>query len=134
MHFKKGGLVLSKLNTSQRRQVYRLYKEQNSYTAVSRELGISPYMVKKIVNEHKSNEEGEGCKDFSAFLESKGEIICSLIDSYLDELTDPDRVKSAPLNQLASALGVVVDKFIKNNFDKKDSGRLDELIRGLKEG
>ena len=47
-----------------------------------------------------------------------------LIEMYMKELSSPEKVAAAPINQIASALGTLVEKFGK----KKDSGDGNTII------
>ena len=44
-------------------------------------------------------------------MDSKKDAVCELIDLYLDELASPAKTEKATLAQIATALGIVIDKF-----------------------
>ena len=58
--------------------------------------------------------------------------LCDVVDMYLSELSSREKLENAPINQIASALGVLIEKFTKNSADSGDNGMLEELISGLK--
>ncbi len=58
--------------------------------------------------------------------------LCDVVDMYLSELSSREKLENAPINQIASALGVLIEKFTKNTADSGDNGMLEELISGLK--
>ena len=58
--------------------------------------------------------------------------LCDVVDMYLSELSSREKLENAPINQIASALGVLIEKFTKNSADSGDNGMLEELISELK--
>lgn len=63
--------------------------------------------------------------------ESQSEL-CKIADMYLDELSNREKLEGAPLNQIASALGTLIEKFTKNFGGEPDNGMLEQLISELK--
>lgn len=53
-----------------------------------------------------------------------------LIERYLDELMQPEKIEKAPVNQLSSAIGTVMDRFVKPRGDA-DSGMIEDMIKEL---
>ena len=49
--------------------------------------------------------------DIFDYMDKQKERVCNLIDVYLTALTDQEKVKTASVNQLSTALGTVIDKF-----------------------
>ena len=58
--------------------------------------------------------------------------MCKIVDMYLRELSNREKLENAPINQIASALGVIIEKFTKNADASRDDGMIEELINGLK--
>ena len=58
--------------------------------------------------------------------------LCDVVDMYLSELSSREKIENAPINQIASALGVLIEKFTKNAPGGEDNGMLEQLIEGLK--
>ena len=52
--------------------------------------------------------------DMLAYMDSRKEQAQNVIDDYLNALADPAKIGSAKLSEIATALGIVVDKFTKN--------------------
>ncbi len=70
-------------------------------------------------------------KSVSEYMETKSGQICKMLDDYLDEMSKPQRVENAPLNQLASAICSLIDKFAKVS-EGSSTGQILELINALK--
>ncbi len=60
-------------------------------------------------------------------INSKKGDVCGLIDKLLSEIGSEERISNAPLNQLASVVGTLIDKFSVN--EKATSGSAGELSR-----
>ena len=71
-------------------------------------------------------------KNLRAYMEELQGKLCDIVDMYLNELSCREKLENAPINQIASALGVLIEKFTKNAPDDVDNGMLEELISGLK--
>ena len=71
-------------------------------------------------------------KNLRVHIEELQGKLCDVVDMYLSELSSREKLENAPINQIASALGVLIEKFTKNAADDGDNGMLEELISGLK--
>ena len=63
--------------------------------------------------------------------EIQGEL-CGLVGMYLGELKNREKLEGAPIHQVASALGTIIEKFTKHAAQPEDNGILEELICALK--
>lgn len=121
----------------EKKQIIADYIECGSYAAVARKHGCSPSGVKKVVLSDSESVEKCGIKkeqntkDILSHMEKKKDTVCDLIDMYLEALMDEERIAGAKLQQVATALAIVIDKFTSNN-NASDNGLLEELIKGLK--
>ncbi len=71
-------------------------------------------------------------KSVTEYMETKNGQICKMLDYYLDEMSKQERVQAAPLNQLASAICSLIDKFAKVH-ESSNTGQIIELINALKQ-
>lgn len=71
-------------------------------------------------------------KNLRAHMDELQGKLCDVVDMYLSELSSREKLENAPINQIASALGVLIEKFTKNAVSGEDNGMLEELISGLK--
>ncbi len=47
-------------------------------------------------------------------------------------MLDGEKAGAAPINQLASAIGVLTDRFLKDAEDNSGNGQLDEILSAIK--
>ena len=113
-----------RLSDEDKKQITADYLKLRNYCAVGKMHGLSNYVVKRVVDETLGN------GDFKQPQPSSKEKIDRLIDLYVSELANPDRLCDAPLNQVASALGVIIDKFAK----KQDPGSspLEDILEAVR--
>ena len=118
-----------KISEAKRKSVIEKFKHCRDVQTVAQELKLSPKTVENILNDADTSlKRGT----ISEFMEEKNAEICDIIDTYLSVLSDSERIAAAPLNQIASALGTVIDKFTKNANANADNGKLEKLIAALK--
>ena len=64
-----------------------------------------------------------------AYMDSRKEQAQGVIDDYLKALADPTKIEEATLSQIATALGIVVDKFTKNAPQSHEG--MNEIIKNM---
>ena len=64
----------------------------------------------------------------SEYIRTRKKDVCKLIDRLMDEIGSPERISSAPLNQLSSVMGTLIDKFGSGEKDKSAEGTLSTLF------
>ena len=67
------------------------------------------------------------------YILSKKKDACDIVDCILEEFNDKERIKSAPLNQLSSVMGVLLDKFGADEKEKASEGQLAEIFGDFEE-
>lgn len=77
-----------------------------SATTIGRQLRNDPETAQKVAQKKEEN-----TADILSHMETKKEMVTQLIDRYLEELLDEEKIKRATLNQLTTALGTVIDKW-----------------------
>ncbi len=135
------------------KKIKRDYKKYKTYKMCAEKNGISVYMVKKILGVKKKkafkndaaadtkkgtfSDDSEGiCKEGAAefesettdYMERKRRDALSFIGKCLDTMSSEEKLAKAPINQIASAMGVVMDKFTKKD---DDDGRLGEILKAV---
>lgn len=111
--------MAARLTDRQKKRIIADYVELGSYNAVAKKYKISATTVKKLVLndtqcvEKCERKKAENTKDMLAFMDSRKKEAQSVIDLYLSALNDPEKVKKAPIEKVATVFGIVVDKFTK---------------------
>lgn len=111
--------MAARLTDRQKKRIIADYVELGSYNAVAKKYKISATTVKKLVLndtqcvEKCEQKKAENTKDMLAFMDSRKKEAQNVIDLYLSALNDPEKVKKAPIEKVATVFGIVVDKFTK---------------------
>ena len=131
--------MAAKFNDKKRKQIIADYIELESISAVARIHECSRTAVRNIVNSSPDmdslfqDKKEQNTQNVLAHMEKRAEDACNVIDVFLDALKDEERLSRANVLQIATALGIVIDKFT-NLPSNNDNGKIEELIKGLTNG
>lgn len=108
---------MAKITDRQRKKIIADYVQLENYSAVARLHGVTRNTVKAIVLADK--ETAEKCRlkkaeNTVAVLEHMSrqkDRVCGLLDRLIDAMDDPVKMDCSTLPQLATALGILVDKY-----------------------
>lgn len=128
-----------RLTDKQIKKIVADYAEQENYSAVARMNNVSRNTVKSVILTNGEiaakcqQKKEENTVDMFAYMDSRKKQAQSVIDIYLAALADPDKLNEATLSQIATALGIIVDKFTKgaiaNNSEIEDLTPLAEMLK-----
>lgn len=111
--------MAARLTDRQKKKVIADYVELGSYNAVARKHKIAVTTVKRVcekapeVKQKAMQKKEQNTLDMLAFMDSRKKEAQNVIDLYLSALNDPEKVKKAPIEKVATVFGIVVDKFTK---------------------
>lgn len=144
---------MPRLTDKQRKQVIADYIELGSYSAVAKKYGIAVTTVKRAV-EHDSQtlkiakqKKDSNTNDILSHMDSKKDTVNEIIDKALDVLNDQQKLAKTSPMQIATMLGIVIDKFTgtrhvveklradvaKNSVETKEAVEDDPITKALKE-
>lgn len=111
--------MAARLTDRQKKKIISDYVELGSYNAAAKVNGVSDNTVRKLVlgnagiAEQCEQKREQNRLDMLAYMDSRMGKAQEAVDLYLEALTDPEKIQKAPLEKVATALGIVVDKFTK---------------------
>lgn len=115
--------MAKRLTDKDKKQILADYAETENYRATARNLGIDQRTVRRVCKESTEitklveQKKKENTLDMLAYMDSRKEQAQGVIDKYLAALANPEKIEKAKLVEIATALGIVVDKFTKNVSD-----------------
>lgn len=130
--------MAERLTDAQKKRIIADFVESNNYSATARKNGRAVNTVKKYVLA--DEEIAEKCKqkkeqntlDMLEYMGSRMGQAQGIIDTYLEALVDPEKLEGASLQQIATALGIVVDKFTKTTPASENAlAKLDEVLKEI---
>lgn len=122
------------LTDKQKKQIIANYVECQNYSQVARKYNISRNTVKAVVMSDKKiadkcqQKKEQNSVDILEYMESQKKQVCSLLDSYLSAMQDSSKIKRAGVLQLATALGIVIDKYTATAQNDQALKKLDEVM------
>lgn len=129
----------AKLTDRQKKEIITRYVECQNYSQVAREFDVSEITVRRCVKcspdmsdkvEHKKE---QNTLDMLSFMDSQKGRVQELLGSIVEAMDDPQKLARANVRDLATAYGIIVDKYIQiippDNSDAL--AKLDELIAGI---
>ena len=130
--------MAARITDKKRKKIVAEYLELGSYNATAKKNGVSKDSVKRIVQdcedfaEKSQQKKDENTADILAYMESKRNIVCEIIDKALTALNDPEKLATATPAQITTALGTLIDKFTSDKIIGH-SDVSNNLIKVLKE-
>ena len=108
---------MPRLTDKQRKQIVADYVELGSYAAVAKKHGVADTTVKRAVEQDRQTlriadqKKESNTADILAHMDAKRDTVNEIIDKALDVLNDERKLSRASPMQIATMLGIVIDKF-----------------------
>ena len=129
---------MAKLTDKQRKRIIAEYVEGGtSQRKLAEKYHVSPYLIRSILSEDKnltqkiSHKKEENTQSVLAFMDSKKQTVCDLIDKLLAAMGDEDKIAATPLNQLATVMGIVIDKYTAGETPKTADTAANNLFEAI---
>lgn len=130
--------MAARLTDKKKKKIIADYLETQSVNAAAKMNGVSWDRAKKaidesgdIVNKLEQKKE-QNTADILAYMESKRNEVCGIIDIGLSVL--PDKIRDArTASEVTTALGTLIDKFTANGRGIGDTREKDPLSKSLEE-
>ncbi len=126
--------MAKRLTDKQKKRIIADYVELGSYNAVAKKHHIADSTVKRVVmkdgdTQRKAEQKkAENTADILAFMDGQKDKVCSLLDKYLDAMGDRQKIDRAGIQQLATAMAIVIDKYAVTAQNEQAIKKLDELM------
>lgn len=120
---------MAKLTDKQKKKIVAESVNGSSMTALAKKYGVSTATIHRVVHgdeklkEKVEQKKAENTVSILAFMDSKKNDVCGLIDKLLAAMGDEDKLAAATVNQLATAMGIVIDKYTANEAIKSSDAK-----------
>ena len=128
---------MAKLTDMQKKNIIVGLVEGQSIRALAKKYNVSTTTIQRIKNNNDevtqkvTQKKEENTKSILEHMDKKKDVVCEIIDEYLLALTDPERLKESGTREIATALGIIIDKFTKASGER-DTGQIDEILTAVK--
>lgn len=126
--------MAARLTDKQKKEIIADYVELGSYNAVAKIHGVSRQTVKNIVStdaeigQKLQQKKEQNTADILSHMESQKADVIKVLDEYITAMRDPVKIKRAGVVQLATALGIVIDKYTMTAKNEQALQKLDEVM------
>ena len=106
-----------RIEQKRRMKILADYTLEGSYRAAARKNGVSPDTVRRIVRENPEmvkvadTQKNARARDVMSYMQGKADTVCEIIGNGLGVLSDPERMQEAKLRDIATMLGILIDKW-----------------------
>lgn len=131
--------MAARLTDKQKQKIVADYVQLGSYNATAKLHGVSLNTVKKVVQENadiaqKCNQKKEqNTADILEYMESQRNDVCDFLGMAMEQLKNPEKLEKAQLQQIATTMAIVIDKYTAFVGGPKDEAEEDSLSRSLRE-
>lgn len=129
--------MAARLTDRQKKRIIADYIEQGSYNAVAKKHGVSFDTVKRVVLrdgetvKKVERKKEQNTADILSHMENQKAQVCNLLDRYIEAMGDENKIKRASVLQLATAMGIVIDKYTVTAQNEQALKKLDEVMNKI---
>lgn len=128
---------MAKLTDKQRKKIIAESVNGSSTRALATKYGVSQTTIRRVLQSEPelaqkvSQKKAENTASVLAFMDSKKNDVCALIDKLLAAMANDEKLAAATVNQLATAMGIVIDKYTANEALKTSDTKENNLFEAI---
>lgn len=110
-------MAAQKMSEKKRKKIIADWALEGSYRAAARKNDVSPNTVRRLVLADPkaagtAQDKKRACaRDMLSYMDGQRDAVCTIIGQGLEELSDPARLKTAPIRDIATTMGILIDKW-----------------------
>ncbi len=128
---------MAKLTDKQQKRIIAESVSGASIRALAAKYGVSTTTIQRVLKSDTeltqkiAQKKAENTQSVLAFMDSKKQTVCDLIDKLLAAMGDEGKIAATPLNQLATAMGIVIDKYTAGETPKTADTAANNLFEAI---
>ena len=128
---------MAKLTDKQRKKIIAESVNGSSIRALAAKYQVSTTTIQRVLKsdadftQKVAKKKAENAASVLAFMDSKKNDVCGLIDKLLSAMGDDEKLAAATVNQLATAMGIVIDKYTANEAVNASSAKENNLFEAI---
>ena len=129
--------MAARLTDRQKKKILADYVQTNNYCATAKINGVSATTVKNLVRanadivEKCEQKKEENMRDVLAWMDARKDTACGVLDKLLTAMSNDEIIGKSTIRQIATAFGVVIDKFMLSQGDSEALTKARELLGGV---
>lgn len=131
-------MTLAKLSDKQKKFIIAERVEGATIRALAAKYKVTTTTIQRVLksdtglSQKVAEKKEENTRVVLSYMDSHKRDVCTLIGALLKELKKPERLAAAPLRELATTMGILIDKFTANELSKPDSTVSNNLFEAIK--
>ena len=107
-----------------------MFVETQNKSAVARKFGVSVTTVANIVKAEAdtlkklNDKKSKNVSEILEHMDAQKNDVCTLIDMLLKEMKNPEKLAATSMRELATTMGILIDKFTINEQNRKKEDTL----------
>lgn len=128
---------MAKLTDKQRKQILAESVEGSSIRALAAKYHVSTTTIQRVLNGDKelkqkvAQKKEENVMSVLTFMDSKKNDVCALIEKLLEAMNNPAKIAATPLSQLATTMGIIIDKYLLNESPQASNIKENNLFEAI---
>ena len=129
--------MVAKLTDKQKKQIIARRAEGESLRGLAKRFGVSDATIRRVLrsdpktSQKVAQKKAQNTADVLAHMDGQKEAVCGLLDAYLAALGDPEKIARAGLSQLATTMGILIDKYTATVQNEQALRKLDEMLEKI---
>ena len=125
------------LTDREKKKIIADYAELGSYNAVAKKHKRSWTTIKQVVESDPDimkkceQKREENMRDVLAWMDARKDTACGVLDKLLTAMSNDVIIGGSTISQIATAFGIVVDKFTLVQGDSQTLSKAKELLEGV---
>ena len=130
-------VIVAKLTDKQRKKIIAEHIEGATIRALAKKYDVSTTTIQRVLKsdaeytQKVTDKKDENTKAVLAHMEEKKDTVCTIVDKILDQMGDDNKIAATPLNQLATAMGILIDKFTANEIMRGNANNENNLADAI---
>lgn len=129
---------MAKLSDKQKKFIIAERVEGASLRVLAKKYNVTTTTIQRVLKsdadllQKVTEKKEENTRVVLSYMDSHKQEVCTLIGALLKELKKPDRIATAPFRELATTMGILIDKFTATELSKPDSTVSNNLFEAIK--
>lgn len=130
-------VIMAKLTDKQKKKIIAEHIEGATIRALAKKYKVSTTTVQRVLKsdadftQKVTEKKEDNAKQVLLHMEEKKNQVCTIIDKILSQMEDDAKIAATPLNQLATTMGILIDKYTANEIARGNASIENNLAEAI---